>query len=433
METVTPTTSSTALSSPPSHFNPKYLKVAIFAGIIARLIIWLCSDGSNDADYFRFMARETARIGQVELYKAKYGIANHPPFSGYYAAAVAKLVGLGAMFPIVLKVPMLLADGMVFVLLWKIWRERRDDEPPHAWPPVRSTGLARIAVAAYACNVVAILVGAYHCNTDIIYAAFALLAIYLIERRNAHFLGGLALAAAMNVKVIPLILVAPLLLQYRSIKPAMKFCAGLAVGMAPFYPFFFIIPHSFWRNVFAYKPVPALWGFQFLLLELKFHNIALPYVLTTIDRYSQEGRWMVMGIMLLIGLIARRREWSRFELACAVMSAFLVTAPGFGVQYCVLIVPMLCAVSPIRAIGFGTIAGVFIGWVYLWYRVPGFPVGSRFTGGIPELPAVVGILAWLTLIAYLFRQLSTKPPARQHTLFPPFPTNREMRLTPTLG
>ena len=132
---------------------------------------------------------------------------------------------------------------------------------------------------------------------------------------------------------------------------------------------------------------------------------------------------MVMGVMVLIGLIARRRGWNRYELVAAAQAAFLVLTPGFGVQYTVLVVPMLCALSPLLGLAYGTAAGVFIGAVYWVYRVPGWPIGSRFTGGIPESTAILGLFAWLILIVYLARQLRSRPPVQRGSLFPPFPTS----------
>jgi hypothetical protein len=174
--------------------------------------------------------------------------------------------------------------------------------------------------------------------------------------------------------------------------------------------------------VFSYKPLPVLWGLNFPLLEMVFHGVGESYARTVIDRFSHEGRWMVIGVTLLLALVARRRQWTRFELAASVQASFLVLAPGFGVQYTILVAPMLCALSPPLGLAFGTAAGAFIGAVYWIYRLPGFPLASRFTGGIPEPAATLGLFAWLLLIVYLFRQLRTKPRARAATLFPPIPT-----------
>jgi hypothetical protein len=141
------------------------------------------------------------------------------------------------------------------------------------------------------------------------------------------------------------------------------------------------------------------------------------------DRYLDSGRWMVMGVMVLLGLIARRRSWSRYELCAACQAMFLVIAPGFGVQYTVLVVPMLCALLPGMGLLYGTGAGAFSGEIYWHYRVSGFPIASRFTGGFPEYAAVFGLVVWMILIVYLVRQLRPRAaPGAGRAMFPPIPS-----------
>ena len=65
---------------------------------------------------------------------------------------------------------------------------------------------------------VRILVSGYHGNTDAVYAMLSLLAVYLLQDRNRPLLAGLALGLAINIKLIPVLLIPPLVLAAQSIR-----------------------------------------------------------------------------------------------------------------------------------------------------------------------------------------------------------------------
>ena len=119
----------------------------------------------------------------------------------------------------------------------------------------------------YAWSLDAILVSGYHCNTDPIYAFFCLLCAYLLQNKRCHFLAGLALAAAINVKLTPVLLILPLLLWHRSWRSASKFVLGLAVGALPFVPVLVLAGKPFYANAIAYKSNPDNWGITCLLMQ----------------------------------------------------------------------------------------------------------------------------------------------------------------------
>ncbi len=85
-----------------------------------------------------------------------------------------------------------------------------------------------LAIAAmYAWNPCAILISGYHGNTDAAYAMLSLLAVYLLQDCRRPFFGGIALGLAINIKLIPVLLILPLALGTRSRKELVLFLAGL--------------------------------------------------------------------------------------------------------------------------------------------------------------------------------------------------------------
>jgi hypothetical protein len=298
-------------------------------------------------------------------------------------------------FEFIFKLPMIVSDALVCALLWKIASKRR--------APL----FAAAIVAAYAWNLSALLTSAYHCNTDSIYAMFALLAVYLVEDHRAHLLSGLALGAAINVKMIPIVLIIPMLGGYRDPRLAARFLAGLSISALPF-----LIPllgsgSAFIHNALAYTPAPNYWGLNVFLRELvripRFSGWAQPMM----NQFHHVGRYLVLLTIVLFTLVMRRRSphVDRYTTCPASAAIFLILAPGFGGQYGVFPIPLLMIAAPFVGMLYGTISGVGGFFIY-WLGWTGtLPLES--TLGTPDdaAPGVqLGLLAWATLIAFVWNR-----------------------------
>ena len=112
----------------------------------------------------------------------------------------------------------------------------------------------------YAWALTPILVSSYHGNTDSVAAAAWLLSVYLATEHEADFAAGLALAAAINVKLIPLLGIPAAFAGYRLWKRATRFFDGLALGLLPFLPVAVLVGSAFYRNAIAYGSSVDLWG-----------------------------------------------------------------------------------------------------------------------------------------------------------------------------
>jgi hypothetical protein len=125
--------------------------------------------GSNDVTSWQRYATAIDSIGLVDVYRTR-PLFNHPPLMGYLAWLCHRISeAVGLPFSIVFRLPSVAANVGTALLLLKIWQARGADE------------VAGRAFARYSWSVCAILVGAYHGNTDCL-AVFACMAcLYLLE------------------------------------------------------------------------------------------------------------------------------------------------------------------------------------------------------------------------------------------------------------
>jgi hypothetical protein len=85
---------------------------------------------------------------------------------------------------------------------------------------------------------------------------------------------------------------------------------------------------------------------------------------------------------------------------------FLALAPGFGVQYVVLIAPLLCLVDWRESLLWGGVSGLFIGWVYVIFMAGWWPAHALFTAKFIFPSWVVGLAAWGILLHLIRKHIS---------------------------
>jgi Gpi18-like mannosyltransferase len=162
---------------------------------------------------------------------------SNPPLMAYLAEAMRWLAETtGLAFSFCFKLPGIFADVGTAIVL-RIAGSRLAGEPQGA-----------LAFALYAWSLDAILVSGYHGNTDALVAFFSILASMLVLDRRHDFAGGLALAMAINVKLVPVLLVPALLAHQRSLAGLRRFCVGLSLGVIPFVPILMTSAMSFYQK-----------------------------------------------------------------------------------------------------------------------------------------------------------------------------------------
>ena len=376
------------------------------AGVLATLGISLSSWGTTDTLSFVRFAYGIDRDGLLATYRND-ALLNHPPIPAYWCLAALWLSGKNAFaFAVIFRLPMIVAAGAGAFLVGRIARGR--GASPQA---------AAALTAAAAWNPCVMLVSGYHCNTDPVYAALCLLAVYLLQDRGRPLLGGLALGLAINVKLIPVLLIVPLALAARSRRELARFVAGLAVMALPFVPPLLMEP-AFARNVLAYRSQIENWGIPFLLDLLTPGNDipgrGEPAEGAPATIYFRTGSAFLLGATLLWAVAARvAGRWDRYQVAAVTFALFLVLAPGFGVQYLVIVAPLLYAAArPALAHAYGLLAGAFLLAVYWLYWDGGFPLVSLVDLRFPRPLALLGLATWGLLVYFVATVILTPRDAR---------------------
>jgi hypothetical protein len=379
----------------------------IALGFVAREIVSYITFGSHDATQFQEFGRQVALHGIMHLYRTDV-MYNHPPALGYVCDIAYRMTHsrldlpdakvarqLGMTFPFVFKQINVIADVITCWLLWKILRPRV------------GANWAAAAVVLFAWSPTSIVMTGYQGNDDPVYAMLCLLAVYLIEDHGRDFWGGVALAAAINVKLIPILLILPLLMHYRERSRAIRFIAGVSLGAIPFIPVLLAVGPPFYQNVLKYGSAIDNWGInQFLIAttrEPRFSAVAQ----ALIARYYTMGRLVIIAAIVLLALRVRRDEkLSRYTSAACALCLFMILTPGWGLQYMILPLPLLYATGRIMTATVYSFVGGILCLFTAWQNWLGsWPIDSDAIIGPVAPGPLYALLAWATLIVFVYGEL----------------------------
>ena len=162
------------------------------------------------------------------------------------------------------------------------------------------------------------------------------------------------------------------------------------------------------------NPARQWWGIHFVLSSAFDLPGAGPWLRFIDVEYVTHGRYVIMAASLGLGVWGRWSKRSAIEVAALAFAMFLFLAPGIGVQYFVLLVPVLVMTDLRRAAIWGLVAGLFVSAVYVYYHDEWFPFRSLHRGLIPTSIAVDWVSRlWLLLLEFIWsrvRQLARLPP-----------------------
>ncbi len=358
----------------------------ILLGIILRLALSAISYGTNDVTAWKGFATAISAHGLGASYR-EIKLLNHPPLVAMFSVAALKLsCAVHTRFEFIIRLPAILADGMSCFLLLRIWN-RRDgsSNSRRGWT----------AAVAMAFSPIAILISAYHGNTDCIYASLTLLALLLMEEHRV-FLAGLAIGAALNVKLIPIVVLLPMFAMCRDRNEFKRFLAACMLWTIPFVVGLLIGGFPFILHVVLYRPSPYQWGILYLLTLLRDWRptYTLGKSLTWIYTHGPGNLVVLGGCAALAWAWWKSKLTDSYEVATACLAAMLTLAPGFGVQYLVAILPVMLAWNVSWGIAYSLVGGAFATLLYWTFLDRLWPPRSFFEAYFPPLPAAAGLLPW---------------------------------------
>jgi len=377
-------------------------RLIVAAALIAALVkigIALNTLGTNDAVAFYQFAKALETHGLCWTYQHS-ALFNHPPLVGYTLPALAWLDRqsffrqYGLTFPFLLRLPGIIADFGVVLLVLFILRE---------YPPLRPPGWALVLFAA---SPVSIMVSGFHGNTDPMMVLFLVLAA-IMAVRDRPLLCGVFLALSCQVKIIPLLLFPIFFFFWLERRRWFLFTGSFVVSTLMFCaeplarsPFMFV------KNVLSYGSFWGIWGLTYCLRmtglqefsKVSFFNLS----------GTQNGIIMILKVLVVLAVLLlawRRRKLPAPALFTTITYAwmiFFVFSPGVAAQYLVWLAPFVLLFSP-TFYGFLT-AGSSI-FLFALYTITsgGFPwYFAHASNKLNAICAHWALVPWLTLAAGLF-------------------------------
>src|SRR6266446_479507 len=305
-------------------------------GLMLKLVIAFNTFGSTDAVVFLTFAKALSQEGLEFTYRHSI-MFNHPPLTAHYLRLIfcldhqAFFRAIGLTFPVLLRLPGILADFVVLLVLLEIPKKHAEIRIP-TW-----------AFALFALSPVSLMVSGFHGNTDPVMVMFLVLASYMCLR-NRPALSGLFLALSCQIKIAPLLFV-PIFFffwHYRGI--GARFLLSFALGLLlSWSEALFTFPALFIKNVLSYSGFWGIWGITYWLrlTELPQFKVVNFFHLPLPER-------VVIAILKLTIIIAvlwiawRRRTLSGkrlFDSLAYVWIIFFVFSPAVCAQYMVWLAP----------------------------------------------------------------------------------------------
>ena len=164
--------------------------------VLLKLVIAFNTFGSSDAVTFYTFAKSLNADGLEWTYRHSL-LFNHPPLTAHFLQLIfvldqnVSLRSSGLTFPVLLRIPGILADFFVLLVLLKL-------RPRYQVP--------RWTLVLCALSPVSLMVSGFHGNTDPVMVLFLVLAAYMCVKNQA-LLSGLFLALSCQIKIVPLFLV----------------------------------------------------------------------------------------------------------------------------------------------------------------------------------------------------------------------------------
>jgi uncharacterized membrane protein len=374
--------------------------VLVAAGIalIVKLLIAWNTFGTNDVVTFYLFGKSLADHGLEWTYQNTI-LFNHPPLTAYFLRAIYSLHHLpileasGITFPFLLRLPGIVADFVVILLLLQI---RENDA---------RLRLPTWALVIFALSPLSIMVSGYHGNTDPVMVVLLLFSAYFCTR-DKPVLSGLFFALSAQVKIVPLLFFPIIFFFWMQRRALLRFIVPFAVASAvlwiePLLKF----PLIFARNVISYGSTWGIWGLSYLLRltgRPEFSRVSF-FDLGPWQAFFVTGckLFIIFGVLTLAW---RRRKaddrgiWNSFAYGWIV---FFVFSPGVCTQYLVWLAPFILLLSP-----------TFYTWLLASSSVFAFAFYDTISNGFPWYKGVStnalnkiwtpwSLLPWLVLITGL--------------------------------
>jgi len=373
-------------SRPTDMFTLRRARLMLLAlagvALAAKAVTAWTTTGTDDALFWRVFADTVRRVGPIEIYSEHLIVRyNHPPPVGWLLAGLNQLTDLGLPFGFLIRLPASLADVGSTFLVFELLRRRM---------PLRGAFAAATLVAV---NPVLFAISGFHGNTDSVFVFFVLLAVWLLTDLDRPVLAGFAFAAALGVKLVPVVVALALLAAAVRRRRGVRLTAAVgAAVLASWLPAVVREYPAMKANVFGYDGQSGEWGIGAVLRGLGATG--------AIDVFAGPGRYVVVAAA---ALPAAYWAWRRPEdLPAAVglsLVTFLTLSPAFGLQYLAWPLAAGTLLSPVVAAVYSLVAGTVLVVFYTQWS-GGFPWDSAHPQRSTTSDLLLLIAAWLVLVGW---------------------------------
>lgn len=364
-------------------------------GIIARLFLSAVSIGTNDAVNWYNSALLIHDQGLFAAYAADRFLNNPPLISLLISSLLPVSQKLSMPFFFVLRIPEILADTGSLYLLYRIWSRQ---------------GKEAAAASLFGWSLTSILASGYGGHTDALCGFFSLLAAFLFSEKEKPFSSGLALGLAINVKLIPVVLIPAFLFSIRTKRDFALFTSALLICALPFLWMLVFSGSVFYDKVLSYRSIIDYWGIQmFLLLIYGTYPELKNAAGSLISLYHAYGPYLILLITTFYAWSCRRKS-SLYGRCAASFALLAIFASGFGLGYFALFLPLIFAFS----LKWGSRISLLVGLTLLarnaYFMAQWFPLRSVHQHTLPKLLIFPSFLCWLAMICFFVYVLRAEKP-----------------------
>ena len=363
------------------------LLIALGIATLVKLGLAALTIGTNDVVTWRSFADHAMLCGACAYqFPGPTGDPfNHPPFIIHFL----KLIGMStAWFPFWLRLPAILADiGIVLIVIRLL-------------PSLPTRSLVLLAL-----NPVSILVSGFHGNTDPVMIFFVVLAVYLLKTERLAWAAA-AFGMALNIKVVPLLLVPAILIyiwRWKSVRGIVLF-VGIAavVVLALSIPYILSNPLEIVKATLGYRGLYGRWGLPLFLIGFPIsqagHSIAYRVL-----------QLLVIGLTLVLAIYLNRRKIDLVYQIGLIFFLFFLLTPAHALQYLAWPIPFILALGFLWSLAYYTSAGLYLFLSYnYWSNGQWYFADSHVGTGVASYMA--GFVCWAVcgLICLRYKQVLTR-------------------------
>jgi hypothetical protein len=289
---------------------------AMVVGALLRIYCVVFTNGTSDMDDWEDHAQQVHDRGLIGYYHFN-SFANHPPFSFGLGWLILRTSGAtGIPFRTLFRSLFAFLDAGNALLLFSLLRKER---------------CRFFATAGYWLSPAAIIISAYHGNTDTAIAFFLLLSIWLaIKARTVA--SACAFGAGLWIKITGVLALPALLTFFRNWRLRLTFLATAAiVAVSTYLPALIRDYRVVWTNVFEYRGLVLqttngvpLWGPSVLFFSTIAPIQIWPEKYLKVALFILDRSWYIGISAMLLLMWLRRNRHSSNETCATIAMAYMI-------------------------------------------------------------------------------------------------------------